>query len=44
MSTIEEAREQAREALEQQTRAVLEGYGMSALAVSQVDATNERGE
>jgi len=32
MSTIEEAREQAREALEQQTR------------ISQVDATNERGE
>lgn len=38
MSTIEEAREQAREALEQQTRAVLEGYGMSALAVNLRDA------
>ena len=38
MSTIEEAREQAREALEQQTRAVLEGYGMSAIAVNLRDA------
>lgn len=38
MSTIEEAREQAREALEQQTRAVQEGYGMSALAVNLRDA------
>lgn len=38
MSTIEEAREQAREALEQQTRAVLEGYGMSAIAVKLRDA------
>ena len=38
MSTIEEARAQAREALEQQTRAVLEGYGMSAIAVNLRDA------
>ena len=38
MSTIEEAREQAREALGQQARAVLAGYGMSAIAVNLRDA------
>ena len=38
MSTIEEAREQAREALEQQTRAELGGYRMSDIAVNLRDA------
>ena len=38
MNAIEEVRAQAREALEQQTRALLEGYGMSAIAVNLRDA------